>query len=53
ANHTLRIWNLETLRERYTLHGHTQWINAIAYSPNGQTIASSSNDSTIKIWQCD
>ena len=33
-----------------TLEGHSNLVNSVAYSPNGQQLASASEDSTIKIW---
>jgi WD40 repeat protein len=33
-----------------TLAGHTDWIWSIAFSPDGQILASSSSDCTIKLW---
>lgn len=33
-----------------TFTGHTKWIDAIAISPNGQTLVSAGGDKTIKIW---
>lgn len=35
---------------RYTLKGHGDQISRIAWSPDGDLIASGSNDRTIKIW---
>ena len=35
----------------HTLKGHTSMVQAIAISPDGQLIASGSNDNTIKLWQ--
>ena len=34
----------------YTLRGHEQEINRLAWSPDGRYLASSSFDSTVKIW---
>jgi len=34
-----------------TLKGHSSMVNAIAISPDGQLLASGSNDNTIKVWQ--
>ncbi|MEP0772025.1 serine/threonine-protein kinase [Trichocoleus sp. ST-U1] len=36
-----------------TFIGHSSWVRSIAISPNGQTLASGSNDKTIKLWQVD
>ncbi|MBO1061190.1 MAG: hypothetical protein HEQ14_09750 [Aphanizomenon flos-aquae CP01] len=33
-----------------TLTGHSDWVNSVAYSPDGQTLASGSDDKTIKLW---
>ncbi|NEO67734.1 MAG: WD40 repeat domain-containing protein, partial [Moorea sp. SIO4G2] len=33
-----------------TLAGHTDAINRVTFSPNGQLIASASNDNTVKLW---
>jgi WD40 repeat protein len=33
-----------------TLTGHSDWVWSVAYSPDGQTLASGSWDNTIKLW---
>jgi WD40 repeat protein len=34
----------------FFLNGHTESINGLAFSPNGKTLASSSEDGTIRLW---
>ncbi|MEA5551547.1 caspase family protein [Anabaena cylindrica UHCC 0172] len=41
---------LQNIREKNRLEGHSEWINAIAYSPDGKTIASTGWDNTVKLW---
>jgi WD40 repeat protein len=33
-----------------TLTGHSGWVTAIAFSPEGKQVASGSDDETIKLW---
>ncbi|MFM6224515.1 MAG: WD40 repeat domain-containing protein, partial [Dolichospermum sp.] len=33
-----------------TLTGHSDWVWSLAYSPDGQTLASGSGDENIKLW---
>jgi serine/threonine protein kinase len=34
----------------HTLHGHSQWVMAVALSPDGQTVVSGGLDERIQVW---
>ena len=36
--------------DELTLVGHAGWVNCVAFSPDGQRVASGSTDQTVKIW---
>lgn len=45
------LWDVATLRESPSLKGHTGWISSLAFSPDGQRLASSgNNDQSVRIW---
>src|SRR5438105_3513421 len=46
-------YNLPGLSLRSTLRGHTQNITRIAWSPDGQILASPSEDHTIRLWNAE
>lgn len=50
---TAIIWNPTTGKRLKTLSGHTGGINAIAFTPDGKTLATASNDGTILLWDID
>jgi WD40 repeat protein/uncharacterized caspase-like protein len=50
ANSTVKLWDAATGRLLRTFIGHTEEITAVAFSPNGATAASSSDDDTVKLW---
>ena len=46
---TIKLWNLQD-NTSATLTGHVDLINSVTFSPNGQLLASGSNDRVLKIW---
>jgi len=39
-----------TIQKPQTLQGHQDWVNSVAFSPDGKLIASGSEDNSIKLW---
>ena len=46
----IKIWEVNSGSEIYTLSGHTLDVNSISFKSDGSKIASGSDDQTIKIW---
>jgi hypothetical protein len=47
---TIKVWEARTGQEFFTLHGHTGPITGVCFSPDGRSLASSSQDKTLKVW---
>jgi WD40 repeat protein len=49
---TLRFWDWNSGRELRVLKGHTDWVMAVDFAPDGQTLASAagSGDKFIRLW---
>jgi WD40 repeat protein len=53
SSSTITLWNVDnpsSPSEIASLEGHTDAINAVAFSPDGKTLASGSADQTIILW---
>jgi hypothetical protein len=47
---TIRCWDVGTGKPVRTFEGHQSGVVAIAYSPDGQFLASGSHDATLRVW---
>ncbi|MBO3460830.1 serine/threonine protein kinase [Aetokthonos hydrillicola Thurmond2011] len=50
---TIKLWQINTGKEICTLSGHSNYVRSVAFSPDGQTLVSGSDDNTVKVWQRD
>ena len=44
------LYDAETGEALNLLTGHTKWVNSVVFSPDGQTLASGSYDTTVRLW---
>ncbi|GJD19102.1 WD-40 repeat protein [Rivularia sp. IAM M-261] len=50
SNNILKVWDIQTGTELFTLKGHRSSVNTVVVTPDGKKIISASSDYTIKIW---
>ena len=50
AGRTIKLWDIRNGELLKTLEGHTDYVKSIAFTANGEILASTSNDKTIKLW---
>lgn len=44
-------WDATTGKNPFRYIGHTNWVYAVAWSPDGKRIASGSRDKTVQVWE--
>lgn len=49
-DHAVRAYDMKTGKEQRAWRGHFGWVRAVAITPDGATVASSSYDNTVKVW---
>jgi len=47
---TVRVWDVDTLKEVRTFYGHTGSVTSLAYSAQGNLIISGSKDNSVRFW---
>lgn len=50
ADGAVKVWDASTGKLIHTFEGHLAGISTISWSPDGATIASGSDDKTIRLW---
>jgi len=47
---TVELWDVATGKVRAILRGHSDFVDSLAFSPDGRTLATGSVDHTISLW---
>ena len=50
VDYAAKVYDIDKRQERFELKGHKGQVSAVAFSPDGETIATGSWDETVKLW---
>ncbi len=45
-----KIWSLPTRKFACSLVGHSNWVRTACFSPDSTSVATGSDDKTVKLW---
>src|SRR5436190_3022016 len=46
----VKVWDARTGQERFSLKGHSRFVNSVVFSPDSKRLATLSRDDTVKVW---